>query len=46
MIYIAYAFEKEAKMHEKMKNLAGERLSKIQSLESQLAKEKATDSEL
>ena len=42
MIYIADAFEKEVELQEKMKKLAEERLSKIQSLESQLEKEKPT----
>ena len=40
LIYIADALEKEAESHKKMKKLAEERLSKIQSLESQLGREK------
>ena len=46
MIYIMNALEQEAEMHEKMKNLAEERLSKIQSLEAQLADEKTTSNQL
>ena len=46
LIYIADAFEKEAKSQEKIKKLAKERLGKIQSLESQLGKEKATNTQL
>ena len=38
-MYIADAFEKEVESQEKIKKLAEERLSKIQSLESQLKKE-------
>ena len=42
MFYIANAFEKEAELQEKIKKLSEERLSKIQSPESQLKEEKTT----
>ena len=46
LIYIADAFEKEAESQEKITKLAEERLSTIQSLESQLEKEKTIKAQL
>ena len=47
LIYVADALEKKkAEVHEKMKKLAEERLGKMQSLESQLEKEKAINAQL
>ena len=46
LIYIADDFEKEVEAQEKMKKLSEETLGKIQSLESQLGKEKTISVQL